>query len=74
MLHIAARRCFIDKALKLWYTLFELGGIMSNDKPSELSMDFAVQIINLTKYLKEQRETIISNQIGRSGTSIRTNI
>lgn len=42
---------------------------MVNDKLSILSMDFAVQIIDLVKYLKEQRETIISNQIGRSGTS-----
>ena len=47
---------------------------MANDKLSELSMDFAVQIINLVKYLKEQRESIISNQIGRSGTSIGANI
>ena len=38
------------------------------------SMDFAVSIINLVKYLKEKRETIISNQIGRSGTSIGANI
>ena len=27
-------------------------------------MDFAVSIINLVKYLKEKRESIISNQIG----------
>ena len=47
---------------------------MANDMLSELSMDFAVQIINLVKYLKQQRETIISNQIGRSGTSIGANI
>ena len=37
-------------------------------------MDFAVSIINLVKYLKEKRESIISNQIGRSGTSIGANI
>jgi four helix bundle protein len=37
-------------------------------------MDFAVQIINLVKSLKEKRESIISNQIGRSGTSIGANI
>ena len=37
-------------------------------------MDFAVSIINLVKQLKEQRESIISNQIGRSGTSIGANI
>lgn len=37
-------------------------------------MDFAVSIINLVKMLKEKRESIISNQIGRSGTSIGANI
>ena len=37
-------------------------------------MDFAVAIINLVKALKEKRESIISNQIGRSGTSIGANI
>ena len=47
---------------------------MANDKLSEQSMDFAVQIIHLVKQLKEQRESIISNQIGRSGTSIGANI
>ena len=47
---------------------------MANDKLSEQSMDFAVQIINLVKQLKEQRESIISNQIVRSGTSIGANI
>ena len=47
---------------------------MANDKLSEHSMDFAVQIVNLVKQLKEQRESIISNQIGRSGTSIGANI
>ena len=47
---------------------------MATDKLSELSMDFAVHIINLVKQLKEQRESIISNQIGRSGTSIGANI
>ena len=37
-------------------------------------MDFAVLIINLVKSLKEKRESIISNQIGRSGTSVGANI
>ncbi len=37
-------------------------------------MDFAVSIISLVKNLKNQRESIISNQIGRSGTSIGANI
>ena len=47
---------------------------MKEDKLSVQSMDFAVSIINLVKDLKEKRETIISNQIGRSGTSIGANI
>ena len=47
---------------------------MANDKLSDQSMEFAVQIINLVKTLKEQRESIVSNQIGRSGTSISANI
>ena len=47
---------------------------MSESKLRTQSMEFAVQIINLVKKLKEKRETIISNQIGRSGTSIGANI
>ena len=47
---------------------------MKEDKLSIQSMDFAVSIIELVKFLKEKRETIISNQIGRSGTSIGANI
>ena len=47
---------------------------MRNDKLSVQSMDFAVAIIGLVKSLKEKRESIISNQIGRSGTSIGANI
>ncbi|MBR1968904.1 MAG: four helix bundle protein [Clostridia bacterium] len=47
---------------------------MREDKLSIQSMDFAVQIINLVKDLKAKKESIISNQIGRSGTSIGANI
>lgn len=47
---------------------------MRNDKLSVQSMDFAVAIIELVKDLKGKKETIISNQIGRSGTSIGANI
>ena len=39
-----------------------------------LSVDFAVQILNLVIMLKSQHETIVSNQIGRAGTSIGANI
>ncbi len=47
---------------------------MSESKLRTLSMDLAVDIINLVKYLRSQHETVISNQIGRSGTSIGANI
>ncbi|MBQ6066111.1 MAG: four helix bundle protein [Clostridia bacterium] len=47
---------------------------MSESKLRDLSMDFSVQIINLVKDLKSKHETVISNQIGRSGTSIGANI
>ena len=47
---------------------------MFESKLRSQSMDFAVSIINLVKVLKEKRESIISNQIGRSGTSIGANI
>lgn len=41
---------------------------------SNLSLDFAVEIIHLVKLLKSNHESIMSNQIGRSGTSIGANI
>ena len=47
---------------------------MKENKLVELSMEFSVDIINLVKFLKTNYETIISNQIGRSGTSIGANI
>ena len=47
---------------------------MPDSKLRTQSMDFAVQIIELVKKLKAKHETIISNQIGRSGTSIGANI
>lgn len=47
---------------------------MSESKLRELSMEFSVDIIELVKHLKSNKESIISNQIGRSGTSIGANI
>ena len=47
---------------------------MRENKLTELSMEFSVDIINLVKQLKANHESIISNQIGRSGTSIGANI
>ena len=47
---------------------------MQESKLRTQSLDFAVQIINLVKDLKSKRETVISTQIGRSGTSVGANI
>ena len=47
---------------------------MSESKLKTQSMDFAVRIISLVKSLKDIGESIISNQIGRSGASIGANI
>ncbi len=47
---------------------------MSESKLRDLSMDFSVRIIALVKDLKAKHESVIANQIGRSGTSIGANI
>ena len=47
---------------------------MKENKLAELSMEFSVDVINLVKHLKSNHESIISNQIGRSATSIGANI
>ena len=47
---------------------------MPESKLRDISMSFSVQIIELVKKLKAARESVISNQIGRSGTSIGANI
>lgn len=47
---------------------------MAESKLKSLSMEFSVDVIELVKHLKSNHESIISNQIGRSGTSIGANI
>lgn len=47
---------------------------MKENKLATLSMDFSEDIINLVNNLKSKHESIISNQIGRCGTSIGANI
>ncbi|MBO5049290.1 MAG: four helix bundle protein [Oscillospiraceae bacterium] len=47
---------------------------MKEDKLGTLSMQLSVDILALVKELHSKRETIISNQIGRSATSICANI
>ena len=47
---------------------------MREDKLGDLSMEFSVEVLQLAKELRTKRETIISNQISRSATSICANI
>ncbi|MBQ9131220.1 MAG: four helix bundle protein, partial [Clostridia bacterium] len=47
---------------------------MKEDKLGDLSMELSVEVLKLTKELRSKHETIISNQIGRSATSICANI
>ena len=47
---------------------------MPDSKLRDLSMAFSVQIIHLVQELKARHESVISSQIGRSGTSIGANI
>ncbi len=47
---------------------------LKEDKLSNLSMQLSVDVLNLVKELRHKKETIISNQIGRSATSVCANI
>ncbi len=47
---------------------------MKEDKLSNLSMQLSVDVLKLTKELRAKHETVISNQIGRSATSVCANI
>ena len=47
---------------------------MKEDKLSELSMQLSVDVLKLTKELRSKHETVISNQISRSATSVCANI
>ena len=47
---------------------------MREDKLGDLSMELSVEILQLTKELRAKQENVISNQIGRSATSICANI
>lgn len=55
------------------YTIKEVIA-MKEDKLSDLSMQLSVGVLKLTKELRAKHETIISNQIGRSATSVCANI
>ena len=47
---------------------------MREDKLGDLSMQLSVDILQLNKELRARHENVISNQIGRSATSICANI
>ena len=47
---------------------------MKEDKLSNLSMQLSVDVLKLTKELRAKHETVITNQIGRSATSVCANI
>ena len=47
---------------------------MKEDKLGNLSMELSIDILQLTKGLRARHENVISNQIGRSATSICANI
>ena len=47
---------------------------MTKSKLLDISTELAIDIINLARKLQQNKEFIISNQIGRSGTSIGANI
>ncbi len=47
---------------------------MKEDKLGDLSMELSVDVLQLTKELRSRHESVISNQIGRSATSICANI
>ncbi len=47
---------------------------MREDKLGDLSMELSVDVLQLTKELRAKHESALSNQIGRSATSICANI
>ena len=47
---------------------------MKEDKLSDLSMQLSIDVLKLTKELRAKHETVISNQISRSATSVCANI
>jgi four helix bundle protein len=50
------------------------GAIVKEDRLGDLSMELSVEVLQLVKKLRVMHENIISNQIGRSATSICANI
>ena len=74
ILHYAGRHNFTAATPQLHFKKYKELIKMAESKLRDMSLSFAVSIINLVKELKLKKENIISNQIGRSGTSIGANI
>lgn len=67
-------RCLYYSLFNILSSLFFLGVQMKENILLDKSLEFAARIVRLHKYLiKEKKETIISKQIIRSGTSIGAN-
>ena len=47
---------------------------LKQDRRSELSMEFAIEIVKLSQMLENRREYVLSRQIRKSGTSIGANV
>ena len=62
--------------VQIYGTIYFINEVIAikEDKLSDLSMQLSVDVLRLTKELKAKHETIISNQIGRSATSVCANI
>ena len=61
----------IEKAIILWYNVLKGGAFMKENLLIDKSIVFASRVIKLHQYLiKTKKETVISKQIVRSGTSI----
>ncbi len=62
--------------VKMYGIIYIVSGViaMKEDKLSDLSMQLSVDVLKLTKELKAKHETVISNQIARSATSVCANI
>ena len=48
--------------------------VIKKNEILDLSFDFVLEIVRVTKYLKSKNEFVMSNQLLRSGTSIGANI
>ena len=62
----------IFKSFHVRSTFHSLGGLMSENLVLDLSMQFAINIVNLCETLKGK--SVLTNQLLRSGTSIGANI